>query len=48
MLEGADNKVNSLDMVIKNTQKQLDDIKAGKSVAMGIGSENDMLSGAYQ
>ncbi len=47
MLMGADSKVESLDMVIKNTQKQLDDLKAGKGAAMGIGSESadkDMLS----
>ncbi len=46
MLIGADSKVESLDMVIKNTQKQLDDMKAGKGAAMGIGRESadkDML-----
>ena len=47
MLVGEDNKVESLDMVIKNTQKQLEDMKAGKSIALGIGSEtsSNMLRG---
>ena len=40
MLIGADNKVETVDKVIKNTQKQLNDIKAGKSMVMGIGSES--------
>ncbi len=49
MLMGADNKVDTIDKIIKNSQKQLDDMKAGKSVAMGIGTQSsakDMLRAA--
>jgi len=47
MLMGKDNEVDSLDKVIKNTRKQLDDMKAGKSIALGVGSEtsSNMLRG---
>jgi hypothetical protein len=48
MLAGADNKVKSLDSVIKNAEKQGVKLKTGMARAMGIGSENsgkDMLRG---